>query len=136
MADARDPDAAPDPQTPTDPLLHARTPENDPTLRIPELLQQPVRHPSLDRKPRSDLGGLGELMKALAIGVDFLCTVAAGALIGWGLDRWLGWTNRALMIGLAVGFAYGTVRLLQRTAREEAQSKSRAKTGSGPFRER
>lgn len=120
-------DPALDPERAPDPLAHARTPENDPSLRIPDLLQQPVRHPSLDRKPRSDLGGLGELMKALAMGVDFLCTAAAGALLGWGLDRWMGWSNRALLAGLGIGFAYGTVRLLQRTAREEAESKAKSK---------
>ena len=130
MADAREPDASPESDQQPDPLFHARTPENDPSLRIPELLQQPVRHPSLDRKPRSDLAGLGELMKALAIGVDFLATAAAGALLGWGLDWWMGWTNRGLLIGLGIGFAYGTFRLLQRTARDEAQSKAGGKPGS------
>jgi hypothetical protein len=42
----------------------------------------------------------------------------------------MGWTNRGLLIGLGIGFAYGTVRLLQRTARDEAQSKAGGKPGS------
>lgn len=121
----------PDPVDPSpkadDPFASARTPDNDPTLRIPDVLQRPVEHPSLKRKPRSDLAGLGELMKALAIGVDFLCTIAAGALLGWGLDRWMGWNNKALLVGLLVGFAYATVRLLQRTARDDQASKPPAR---------
>ena len=60
------------------------------------------------------MGGLGELGKALAIGIDFLATAAAGGLIGWGLDRLLASSPVAMVVGLLVGFVAGTVRLIRR----------------------
>lgn len=101
-------------------------PRTDPRLEIPELLRTPVDHPAARRiregKSASQLGGnsasgMGDAAKALAIGLDFLVSAAAGGFLGWLIDRWLGSSPMGMVIGLGVGFAAGTVRLIQRLNR-------------------
>lgn len=101
----------------------------DPRLEIPEVLRKPVKTPELLRpKPVSATAiGLGDLGRALAIGIDFLVTIAAGGGIGWAIDRWRGWAPYGLMIGLGIGFAVATVRIIQRTNKED-----RARTARPP----
>lgn len=87
----------------------------DPRLEIPEILRTPVEHPSLKAKEPSKVAtNLGEVGTALAIAIDFLATAGAGALIGWGIDRWRGSLPVGVLIGAAVGFFVGTFRLLVR----------------------
>jgi hypothetical protein len=83
---------------------------------IPEELLKPVDHPAARPKPAPGgaIAGLGELGKAVSIGVDFLCTAAAGGLLGWLIDRWQGWSGAGLVVGAMVGFIVATVRLLRR----------------------
>lgn len=100
----------------------------DPRLEIPEVLRRPVEHPSKHPKPAAGTqSGLGDLGKALAIGLDFLFTAAAGGVVGYFVDRWLGSAPTGLLIGLGIGFAAGTVRLIQRSTAED-----RKRAGDGP----
>ena len=91
-------------------------PPHDPRLDIPDVLKKPVHVPGVTDKPKggSALGGLGEVGKALSIGLDFLCTVAAGGLLGYGIDWWQGWSPKGLVVGILIGFVWGTVRLIRR----------------------
>ncbi len=89
-----------------------------PPPEIPEVLRDIPRRAE---KPRSvPIGSaLGDIAKPLAIGIDFLCTIGAAGLIGWGLDRWLGWTPYGTVVGITLGFIAGTMRLIQRLGRDD-----------------
>lgn len=105
-------------------------PDHDPRLEIPKVLQEPVQHPALNRpKPKADGLGLGDLSKALAMGVDFLATIAAGGAIGYGIDYWRGWTPYSLLVGVLIGFAYATVRIIQRSNAEDKAASERKRLG-------
>lgn len=127
MPDSNAPDA--------DKVPHS-TSDHDPRLEIPEVLQRPVEHPALNRpKPAADGLGLGELSKALAMGIDFLATIAAGGALGWGIDSWRGWSPYGLLVGVLVGFAYATVRIIQRSnAEDKAAAERKRQGGAGPAR--
>lgn len=99
-------------------------PGHDPRLEIPEILRTPIDHPSKHApkpsKVASSMGGLGDLSKALAIGLDFLFTTAAGGAVGWGIDYWQKWSPYGLLIGGIIGFTFATVRMLKRLNKEDA----------------
>ena len=90
--------------------------KHDPRLDIPDVLKKPVHVPGVTDKPKpgSSLGGLGEVGKALSIGLDFLAIIAAGGLLGYGIDWWLGWSPKGLVVGILIGFVWGTIRLIRR----------------------
>jgi F0F1-type ATP synthase assembly protein I len=105
---------------------------DDPRLAIPEVLRTPVDHPSLRPKPRSASStGLEDLGKALAIGIDFLATTAAGGALGYLIDYWQGWYPYGLLTGLALGFIAATARIIQRANREDRLARER-KAGGRP----
>lgn len=98
----------------------------DPRLEIPEILRKPVDHPSLRRKPVSPVtSGLSDLGKALAVGLDFLFTIAAGGGIGWFADYTWGSSPYGVMVGLGIGFVAATYRIIERTNREDRLEKER-----------
>lgn len=39
--------------------------------------------------------------------VDMIAGLLVGGFLGYGLDRWLGWTPYSLIVGLIVGFGAG-----------------------------
>jgi len=103
------------------------TPARDPRLEIPEVLRRPIDHPSKRPPAKRDFGsGLGDLGAALAMGLDFLFTAAAGGGAGYLIDRWLGSSPTGLLVGLGVGFVAGTWRLIQRS-----NAQDRARRGGG-----
>lgn len=110
---------SPNPHTPpppsTTPNAAAPPEASDPRLEIPEILRKPINHPSRNRpaKPPA-LAGLGDLGKALAIGLDFLFSIVAGGVLGWLIDRWLNSSPAGILIGIVAGFGGGTFRMLKR----------------------
>lgn len=105
-------------------------PDHDPRLEIPKVLQEPVQHPALDRpKPKVDGLGLGDLSKALAMGIDFLATIAAGGGIGYGLDYWQGWSPYGLLVGVLIGFVVATIRIIQRSNADDKAATERKRSG-------
>ncbi len=93
-----------------------------PPPEMPEVLRA---GPRPVEKPRSKPIGaaLADIARPLAIGIDFLATIGAAGLIGWGLDRWLGWTPYGIVVGITLGFVAGTVRLIQRLGRDDPPRK-------------
>jgi ATP synthase protein I len=100
-----------------------RPPSTDPHAPppIPDDLLAPVKRPSIDPdRPRPPaIAGLGELAKSLSIGLDFLFMIAAGGALGWGIDWAAKVSPWGILVGLLVGFAWGTVRLLSRLNRDD-----------------
>jgi ATP synthase protein I len=108
------------------------TPVRDPRLEIPQVLREPIDHPSIrPKKPSVLSGSMGEVGIALAIGIDFFVMVAAGGGLGWLVDRQLGWAPAGLMVGLGLGFAAGLVRLLHRLSKDDAATRAGARKGVG-----
>jgi len=68
----------------------------------------------------SNLTGFGE---GWAVALDFVCTIVAGFLIGFGIDWWLKTRPWGTLIGLGVGFAYAIVRIMQYTQRQERKAR-------------
>lgn len=99
-------------------------PMRDPRLEIPEILRTPIKKPELPNERKVVVippgsGGLGDLARALSVGLDFLFIIAAGGFLGWLFDWWRGTGNVGVLVGLGVGFLAGTARLLQRLNRDD-----------------
>lgn len=94
-----------------------RTPENDPSLRIPETLSAPVTE--RPDKPRSMTSGIMEMGKAWGVALDFIFTIVAGAAAGWGFDYWWGTTPTGSLIGFGAGFTLALIRIIRYTLRQE-----------------
>lgn len=58
----------------------------------------------------STFAGIGQ---ALKLSSEFVGGVAVGALIGWGVDTWLGTTPFGLIVFLMLGFAAGVLNLMR-----------------------
>ncbi len=103
---------------------------------IPEELLRPVEHPILERDksgPRP-IGALGEIAPALALGFDFLFTIAAGGFLGWLVDYGVKSGPIGVLVGLFIGFLAATVRLIRRTQQIDQRSRIDlpVRRGSGP----
>lgn len=98
-------------------------PSRDPRLEIPQILREPVNHPSATPKPPSTLtSSIGEAGIALAIAVDFLVMIAAGGGLGWLADRQFGWAPWGMLVGSGLGFVVGLIRLLYRLSKQDARA--------------
>lgn len=98
------------------------SPPRDPRLEIPAVLRDPPPPPPA--KPAGAIGSnIGEIGIALAIGVDFLVVVAAGAGLGWLADTQLGWSPWGIMTGIGLGFIGGLFRLIHRLGKDDRAAK-------------
>jgi F0F1-type ATP synthase assembly protein I len=57
--------------------------------------------------------------------MDFVFTIIAGLLLGWGFDRWRGTEPWGVLAGLAVGFTAAFFVILRQSAAEERAEKAR-----------
>lgn len=80
---------------------------------------------------RGPSGGGGELWRLSGLGMEFASAIAAGGLIGWLFDRWLGTKPTGVLIGLVIGIIGGGGVLirqaLEANRREVERMKSRSK---------
>lgn len=75
---------------------------------------------ALPGKRESQVAKQPELRSAAAVGIEWasrVTTVAMGfsvpPLVGFGIDRWLGWTPVATLIGIVLGFVSGLLQTLR-----------------------
>jgi F0F1-type ATP synthase assembly protein I len=68
----------------------------------------------------------------LGLGTQMLSEVAAGILIGLGLDYMLGTEKRWLVVGAIVGVVVAMWTVIRTTIRLGKQASPRGKVGSGP----
>jgi hypothetical protein len=113
-----------------------RTPDNDPSLRIPDELKGSTGS-SPGSSSRGEKGGGGgggsglmEMGKAWGVALDFVFTIAAGALAGWGFDHWRGTAPTGSIVGFAAGFAIALVRIIRYTMKQDRlEQEAKAKRG-------
>ena len=95
--------------TPSDPT--PRHPPADPEAdrrRIDEIDAQLKKARGTVEKPRGPaLVSHRQTAVAYRVLVDMIAGLLVGGFLGYWLDRWLGWTPYALIVGLVVGFAAG-----------------------------
>lgn len=72
------------------------------------------------------------LYRLAGAGVEFFSAVLGGTALGWLLDRWLGTKPWCVIVGVAIGFTAGLVRLVRMSAQENARAK---KTAMGKSKE-
>ncbi|MBK7404706.1 MAG: AtpZ/AtpI family protein [Phycisphaerales bacterium] len=75
--------------------------------------------------PSPPLSGMGESMKAWGIALDLVFMTVGGFGVGWLIDRWLHSDPAGVLIGLALGFVTGFVRLVRSSLRAEARDQAR-----------
>jgi ATP synthase protein I len=78
-------------------------------------------------KRASKDSGVAGIARAWAVALDFVFSVLAGAGVGWLFDRWRGTMPWGLLVGLALGFVVGFLRIVRTTQaqeREEAERKA------------
>lgn len=115
----------PFPQVPDPP----HSPDDDPRLKIPDVLAQPAKpaQPATPAKPtRSSMADMG---KAWGTALDFVFTILAGGVLGWLFDRWKGTGPTGALVGLGAGFVLAFYRIVRATVKEEQReraSKSKA----------
>lgn len=105
----------------------------DPRLRIPDELTTPVRRPDMPGvKPAGAPSDTLGMARAWATAFDFIFTILAGALAGWGFDWWRGTKPAGVMIGLAAGFIFAFVRIVRATMAQERAEADRKRAGKQP----
>ena len=114
-----------------------RTPDNDPSLRIPDELKGSTGSGtgSAGHGGKGGGGGLGlmEMGKAWGVALDFVFTIAVGALAGWGFDRWRGTAPTGSIVGFAAGFTIALVRIIRYTMKQDRlEQEAKAKARSEP----
>jgi ATP synthase protein I len=70
--------------------------------------------------------------RAWAIAMDFVFTIVAGLLLGWGFDKWRGTAPWGLLGGLVIGFTAAFMIILKQSAKEERAEKARNSVGKPP----
>lgn len=93
-----------------------KTPPPPPMPDFPKIPQS--LRDAADGKPqeKSSLAGFGA---GWALALDFVGTVLASWLIGFGIDWWQKTSPWGTLIGLGFGFGYGIYRMLKQSQREE-----------------
>lgn len=83
---------------------------------------------------KQDGDGASELWRLSGMGMEFVSAIAAGGVIGWLIDRWLGTQPRGVLIGLVVGILGGGFNLIKQAmaANRKAMEAFRARSHGTP----
>jgi ATP synthase protein I len=77
------------------------------------------------QRPSTDMSGLA---MGFRLASEFVAGVAAGGLLGWALDRWVGTSPWGLIVFVLLGFAASVLNMI-RAARAAAGQSSGGTTG-------
>jgi ATP synthase protein I len=72
---------------------------------------RPGRSPPTEGPPPGSVGS--GMARGIRLSTELVAGVFVGALIGWGLDRWLGISPWGLMVFLLLGFAAGVLNVVR-----------------------
>lgn len=70
-----------------------------------------------DPPPQDEQSQRAEWFRYTGIGFEFIAAVLVCTAIGFGLDRWLGWSPWGLLGGVGIGFALGLFQLVRAAKR-------------------
>lgn len=105
--------------------------EEDPRLRIPDVLREPPPAPDPVR-PRRE--GFGEAAKAWGMALDLVFTAVGGFFLGYLFDLWRGTGPWGAVVGLGLGFVTAFIRLIRMSLREEARERRAREAAKGSGR--
>jgi ATP synthase protein I len=116
----------PEPSKPTGSRSRSIPPSepSDPRLRIPDILKQPGPKGEFDpltggRSSPPEVHDVSGMGKAWSTALDFVFSILAGAFVGWLADRWRNTLPLWTLVGLALGFVTGFIRIVRATQRQE-----------------
>ena len=72
---------------------------------------RPGRVPETEGPPPESIGS--GMARGIRLSTELVAGVLVGALIGWGLDRWLGISPWGLIVFLLLGFAAGVLNVVR-----------------------
>jgi F0F1-type ATP synthase assembly protein I len=104
---------------------------DDPRLKIPDVLNQPVAPRVMGNRKNPDDSMWG-MAKAWGIALDFIFTIFAAAALGYGFDYWKKTAPTGVMIGLAIGFVVAFIRIVRSTMKEDRAEDDRRKAAREP----
>ncbi len=88
--------------------------------------QTDVKAPEQDADKQESVRGVAAQM--MRIGGDFVATILTAILIGWALDRALGWQPWGMLTFLVLGFCSAMLRLARLLAQSDGDDKTDNKT--------
>ncbi|QQS08886.1 MAG: AtpZ/AtpI family protein [Phycisphaerales bacterium] len=106
----------------------ADTPEEDPRLKIPEVLTRPTPAPMATGESK---GSWADAAKAWGAAFDFVGTVLGGVVVGYLVDRWAKTSPWGVMIGLGAGFVMAFVRIVRASIREDRKATEERRRNRG-----
>lgn len=65
------------------------------------------------KQRRADESASRQMYQLSGVGFEFLVAVGGLAVLGWWLDKKLGWSPALTIVGVTIGFALGLYRLIK-----------------------
>lgn len=100
----------------------ARRPSGAPEL--PDVLRSP---PEPTNAARPNESRISSLAVGMALGADFLGSIAGGLILGWLADRWLGSQPVGVLVGLVIGMSLAMIRIVRRSQSMNPPTRTRQK---------
>lgn len=98
---------------------------------MPTLLTQPVRQPKTQNilgmgerdKGKEQRKNVSDLGRAWGVAMDFIFTIVAGFLVGFGIDSYFKTMPLWSLVLMAFGFVYAMWRIIRRSMEDEKKEK-------------
>jgi F0F1-type ATP synthase assembly protein I len=104
-------------------------PSQDPRTQIPDVLRHgPPRPAPAEPAPPSVGKQISEAGTAWGVAFNFVATIIAGALLGWGFDWWRSTGPWGLLGGLVLGFVVALLQIIRYSLRQDRDAAARRKS--------
>ncbi len=93
--------------------------KNPPPPPMPDFPKIPQSLRDAAEGKKTEKSNLAGIASGWALALDFVGTILASWLIGFGIDWWQKTSPWGSLIGLGIGFAYAIYRILRQSQKEE-----------------